>query len=304
MKVHAISTGRVKITRHGLSSPGRGPLRWARALLDREFTHWLPIYCWVIEHPEGLIVIDTGLSATVDTSGYLPPYRPFLKRAVQYDIRPDRQLGPQMRQRNLEPEEVRWVILTHLHPDHAGGLELFEEAEVLVSRAEWKQAAGWTGWMRGYPNGEWPDWLDPTLIEFDGPAFGPWDRADVVTERGDVRLVPTPGHSTGHLSAILEEPEQLLFFAGDAAFSQPLLVADHVDGFGPDPGAQHETHEKILHLAATEPTVFLPTHEWGARGRLNKRETIPPDLTAARPNVPLYIDMLSRQEEEIRQPMS
>jgi glyoxylase-like metal-dependent hydrolase (beta-lactamase superfamily II) len=303
MKIHAISTGRVRITRHGMVNADRGPLRWARTLLDREFTHWLPVYCWVIDHPEGLIVVDTGLSADIVESTYLPAYLPFVRHAVEYDIAPQRELAPQMRNRQLYPDQVRWVILTHLHPDHAGGLAAFPQAEVLVARTEWERATGWLGRMRGYRNDGWSDGLDPTLVDFEDGGVGAWEGSRVVTERGDLRLVPTPGHTPGHLSVILDEPDQTLFFAGDAAYSQPLLVGDHPDGFGPDLESQHATREAILHLAATEPTVFLPTHEWGARGRLNARETIPPDLTAARPNVPLYIDMMSEREKRLGRPV-
>ena len=54
MKVHVISTGTVKITRSW--QVGRGSsLRLAHTLLDRQFTTWLPINCYVIEHPEGLL---------------------------------------------------------------------------------------------------------------------------------------------------------------------------------------------------------------------------------------------------------
>ena len=61
MKIHAISTGKVKITQNWQVAREGDPLRLAHTLFDRRFTDWLPIFCYVIEHPEGLIVIDTGI---------------------------------------------------------------------------------------------------------------------------------------------------------------------------------------------------------------------------------------------------
>ena len=60
MNVQLISTGAVKISQNFRIGKGKGAMRLINALSDRRFSDWLPIYCTVIEHPEGLIVIDTG----------------------------------------------------------------------------------------------------------------------------------------------------------------------------------------------------------------------------------------------------
>jgi len=51
MQIHAISTGAVKITQSWRVGRGAGIRRLAHTLFDRQFTDWLPIYCYVIEHP-------------------------------------------------------------------------------------------------------------------------------------------------------------------------------------------------------------------------------------------------------------
>jgi hypothetical protein len=48
---------------------GPGPLRLVNTLLNRGWTDPLPIYCWLIEHPEGLIMVDTGETARVAEPG-------------------------------------------------------------------------------------------------------------------------------------------------------------------------------------------------------------------------------------------
>ena len=60
MKIHALSTGTVRIKRTMRYGRGPGPLRQVNTFLGREFTESLPIHVWVIEHPQGVIVVDTG----------------------------------------------------------------------------------------------------------------------------------------------------------------------------------------------------------------------------------------------------
>ena len=69
MKVHAISTGTVAVHERQREGSGPGPLRPVNTLLDRHWTDPLPIYVWVIEHPEGLIVVDTGETARIAEPG-------------------------------------------------------------------------------------------------------------------------------------------------------------------------------------------------------------------------------------------
>jgi glyoxylase-like metal-dependent hydrolase (beta-lactamase superfamily II) len=90
--------------------------------------------------------------------------------------------------------------------------------------------------------------------------------------------VSTSGHSAGHLSVILEEDDHILCFAGDASYSQELLLIDAIDGVGPNPAAQHWTHKQILQFASQTPLIYLPAHEWDAERRLNGRETVPVTL--------------------------
>lgn len=65
MRIHAIQTGTVAVKTHQLSGRGRGTLRPIITLLDTTWTEPVPIYAWVIEHTEGLIVVDTGETARV-----------------------------------------------------------------------------------------------------------------------------------------------------------------------------------------------------------------------------------------------
>ena len=274
MKVHAISTGTVTITRNWQVGKGQGLTRLVNTLLDRNFTEPLPIFCWVIEHQEGLIVVDTGIPANANDPILFPPHMALVQRAARFQITPEQEIGPQMQQRGLSPDDVRWVVLTHLHQDHEGGLQYFPHAEIMIARAEWQVAQGFAGRMGGYLNIRWPHWLAPTLIDFDPIPHGPFPGSYPVTSRGDVFVVPTPGHSVGHQSIVIVDGEHTLFIAGDTSYTQDLLLANQIDGIGSDPAAELDTHRRIMDYAASTNMIYLPSHEWDAERRLKERDVL------------------------------
>lgn len=275
MKVHAIQTGTVAIKKRQLAGAGRGVLRLLNTMLDPHWTSPLPIYAWLIEHPEGLIVVDTGETAQASRPGYFPAWNPYYPLSVREQVLPEQEIGPQLRARGFSPNDVRWVVLTHLHTDHAGGLAHFPHAEIVLSRAAYDGAAGLRGQLRGALPQHWPPWFAPTLLQFDNEPFGSFARSRRLTRAGDVLLLSTPGHSPGHLSVIVREPERTLFLAGDSSYSEQLMLQGKVDGVSADPAAARNTLRAIRQLTQTTPTVYLPSHDPEAAERLSARQITP-----------------------------
>ena len=275
MRVHAISTGTVRVTTRQRRGTGPGPLRPLMTMLDREYTEPLPIWAWAIEHPEGVVVVDTGETARVMQRGWFPRWHPYFHTAVRFDVRPGQEIGPALRERGIEPSDVRKVVLTHMHTDHSGGLEHFPGAEILVSTAEMGAASGTMGRLRGYLPNRWPSWFRPKIYEISGEAFGPFGASLPVTEAGDVRIVPTPGHTPGHVSVVLDEGDRVLFFAGDTSYDQALMVEGAIDGVCPDPEVARGTTALIQELVRSRPTVYLPGHDPDAEERLEQRSAAP-----------------------------
>jgi len=71
-----------------MESRGKGLARIAHMLFDDEWSDWLPIYAWAIEHDEGVIVVDTGETSRVHEQGYHPSWHPFYRRAVRFAVHP------------------------------------------------------------------------------------------------------------------------------------------------------------------------------------------------------------------------
>ena len=275
MKIHAIQTGTVRVKARQPVGRGRGSMRQVNILLDRTWTEWLPIYAWAIETDQGVIVVDTGETARTNEPGYFPRWHPYFRLAVRVDVTPEQEVGPQLLKLGIHSDDVRTVVLTHLHTDHAGGLHHFPSSEILVSDEELRLAKGFAGQLRGYLPNRWPDWFTPGSIAFAPERFGPFDRSHRLTSDGSVVIVPTPGHTPGHVSVIVVVGGLCYFLAGDATYTERALVEGRVDGVSPSEAVSLRTMQTVLRLAQERPTVYLPTHDPEAGNRLANAVTIP-----------------------------
>jgi hypothetical protein len=105
MRIHAIETGTVAITTKWREGVGHGRLRVVNTLFDREWTEPLPIYAFAIEHPEGVIVVDTGESSRVSEPGYFPRWQPFFRFVVRERVPREQEIGPQLERHGILPSE-------------------------------------------------------------------------------------------------------------------------------------------------------------------------------------------------------
>jgi N-acyl homoserine lactone hydrolase len=271
MRIHPIRTGDVAIKTRQREASGTGARRQLRMITDREWTDPLPIHAWAIEHPEGVIVVDTGETARATQPGYFPRWHPYYRLGLRLRVSPADEIGPRLRALGIEPADVRRVVLTHLHTDHAGGLHDFPAAEILVSPVELAHASGRRGLLRGYPNNRWPSWFAPREVAFTDGPFGTFAQSMALTEAGDVVAVPTPGHTPGHLSVVAVDEGVSLFLAGDASYAEDLMLRGAVDGVSPDEGAARASLARIRAYAEERPTVYLPTHDPESERRLAMR---------------------------------
>lgn len=270
--VHAIRTGRVRVRAKQIHGEGQGIGRLLRTFLDDCWSTWLPIYAWLIEHPEGAIVVDTGETSCTAQPGYFPRWHPYYRRGAQFDVAPDDEIGPQLVHQGLDPSDVRWVVMTHLHSDHAGGLHHFPNSEILIARQAYAAASGLLGRMRGFLPQRWPAWLQPTLFDLPPAPFGPFERSLPLTEAADVIIMPTPGHTPHHVSVVVRTEEATYFLAGDASYTEELMWDGRVDGIAPSEKQARDTLQRIRRLAEQEPLVYLPSHDPDAEYRLASQQ--------------------------------
>ncbi len=262
MRIHAIQTGDVQIkTRHVEARRGPRPARILDILADRNWAPRLPISCYAIEHPDGVIVVDTGESSHANDPGYQPWWHPFTRTSERRWVTPEEEAGPQLRALGVDPAGVRCVVMTHMHGDHAGGLSHFGNAEILMSAREAKMAMARDGPLNGYLNNHYPSGLEPRRLEFDKDPWGGFDASIPLTPDGSVRLIPTPGHTLGHLSVVVEQDDHLVLITGDACYSERALQRGIVDGVAQSARLHRDTTRRLRELCTRRSVVVVPTHD-------------------------------------------
>lgn len=202
-----------------------------------------PVYSVLVEHPEGLIMFDTGYD--LDHVNKVLPFE--LPEQTEEQTVP-----AQLKKCGFEPEQVDYVVNSHFHFDHVGGNRFLTNATTLVSKNELRHAKVPEPFERlGYSD-----------LSFDYPEV----RYEVIS--GDVQiadgvwLYETPGHTAGHYSLLVEmESDGSMIFAGDAAYTYENLEKEIIGGFHLDPTASVESIRRLKRLAKDRDATIYPSHE-------------------------------------------
>jgi N-acyl homoserine lactone hydrolase len=270
MEIIPIQTGTATIKPAQVRAKGHGAERIQNLFADPGWTA-VPILAWAIVHPEGVIVVDTGETPRAMEPGYYPAEHPYYQYALRVAVKPEEGIGVQLRARGIKESDVKTVLLTHLHTDHAGGLHDFPKSTIWVHGAEHANAQGEAGIAAGYLPHRMPAWFAPRVYEFSDGPFGPFTTSQKVTKAGDVRVVPTPGHTPGHASVVVVDGGTSYFIAGDATYLEATLLDEAVDGVSPDEDVALATIKSIRSYLRSTPTVYLPSHDERSAERLRAR---------------------------------
>lgn len=226
----------------------------------------IPIVAFLVEHPGfGPFLIDTGFHASVavDPKQNLGRINAFFFKDIE--MAQSDAVSHQLRARGIEPSSIGLVVMTHLHVDHASAIADFPQATFLLSRREWEAAVEPRGDTRGYVRRQFDHAFDYRLLDFDSPAadsFATFGRSFDVLGDGSVRLVYTPGHTSGHLSVILRLAGGEALVAGDAIYSMTTMRESHLPyNLADEHVFRRSLREIQLYAEQTPEAVIIPGHD-------------------------------------------
>jgi len=266
LDIYGIQTGSVKVKRsHRNASMGIPQI-----MIDPFWTPWLPIWTWVIRHPEGIVLVDTGENVRVNDKDYFAcdPINGWVNKSILgFQVEKEAEIQYQLNLLNIQPKDIRFLVLTHLHIDHVDGLQYFPDSQIFLSRSEHERPFGNVPCLL-------PSWFKPELITHSTGKLPHFSGAFPLTKQEDLWMVPTPGHTYGHQSLLLRGEKTDVLFAGDVAFSQQQLLAGKVAGINVDKKASRHSHKQIKAYAQERPLVFLPSHDPESGMRLQNLQAL------------------------------
>lgn len=177
----------------------------------------VPVSSYLVVHPQGRLLFDTGVHCQTLTD---PIGRMGEARASRIRIRS--QVGDdvvsQLARLGLQPDDITYVVNSHLHFDHCGGNEFFPHATILVQQPE-MDAARRPGGVESY---------SPSVIDFDHPLdYQLVNGEHDVFGDGKVILIPTYGHTPGHQSLLVRvSKDTQMVFTADACYTRENLDRD------------------------------------------------------------------------------
>ncbi|HEV8063534.1 MAG TPA: N-acyl homoserine lactonase family protein, partial [Acidimicrobiales bacterium] len=199
------------------------------------------------------VLVDTGMSRLHVGDPELTWRGTDLVDELVPVMRPEDSLLYRLAQLQVAPQDIDYVINTHLHFDHAGNNDLLGAARFFVQREQYEEAKD----NPGFPNQYWNlPHLSYELVD------GPTRLFDGVEVR------PSPGHCHGHQSIVLALPETgTVILCGDAIYCQDNLDHDAWDGQA-DPVVARESGLMLRRLADERDALMIYGHDPGQFGSL------------------------------------
>ena len=223
-RLYAMTCGWMTLPMKLVLEGGRGRIR-------------VPIPMFLIDHPEGKVVFDSGMSlaAQRDPEGYVRP----LGRSWELELGPGEGLAAGLETLEIDPAEVRYLVNSHLHFDHSGGNATLPNAPLVIQRPEWEHGRRVDPEQDpGYRPDEYDLGQDVIQVEGEHDLFG--DQSVV--------CVPTYGHTPGHQSLKVRLSSGEVVLTGDACYLRQSLEELVLPGFPHDREATLESLKVLRRL--------------------------------------------------------
>lgn len=225
---------------------------WSRSVRpDRKNRVRLALNCLLVRCASGLVLVDTGIGSRFSA-----------KVARLYRMEHEEDLVSSLARLDVRPEDIGYVINTHLHFDHCGGnttkagsacVPAFPNARYVVQRQEWHNASN-------------PD--QRTRSSYRSSDFKPLEEGGrVMFVDGDTEIVPgikvllTNGHTLGHQSVLITGPAGTAFYPGDVMPTAYHLKPHYLTAFDEYPVDLVSRKKELLDRAVQEEWLIIFEHD-------------------------------------------
>jgi len=171
---------------------------------------------FLIEHPRGLVLFDTGMAPEAWETDPRDIYGDMMD-LLQLDLPPENSLARQFAKYGFDFSDVTHVIVSHSHMDHTGGLYLFPQAEFFISEEDLRYAF-------------WPDkayqyfFRREDLERTRSFNWNPLTTDHDLFGDGSIQILRTPGHTEGELTLLVKLPSRSFILAGDSVHLQSSMT--------------------------------------------------------------------------------
>lgn len=271
IKIHVFHTGKVCVSPYLPFGGDKCGLIKASGLTTKKGNRlWLPVSAYLIEHPKGKILVDTGWSRSMSPNGVYDKKAqckslgsPFLYLINQGVVEPGAAVGEQLQKIGIEPKDLDFVLLTHLDCDHANGLDSVKDAKrILVSKDGLRCAEKLSAVTKIRFQKKW--WNDVKLETFDwNDTEGPFKKAFDLFGDGSVKMIDIPGHCDGLCAVKIKNKEgKFVLLFSDGGYSSKSWKEMVTSGICMDKAAQKKSLEWIREQSFSKDCVeSLANHD-------------------------------------------
>lgn len=205
----------------------------------------VPVPSYLIEHPRGLALFDSGLHPE---TGRDPVARLGAKAGLfDVELREHENIAARLHEIHVDPARVTHLINSHLHFDHTGGNALLPNATVVVQRREWEAGLDADSAAANfYDAHDYRTGQDVLPVDGEHDLFGD----------GSVVCLPTFGHTPGHQSLRLRLDGREIVLAADACYLRRTLEDLHLPPLMHDEGAMLRSLHALRELQRGGAQIF------------------------------------------------
>jgi glyoxylase-like metal-dependent hydrolase (beta-lactamase superfamily II) len=184
LKLYVFDCGEITVKDISLFSPG----------VDVGKSKKLANACYLIKHPQGNLLWETGLSDNLVSLN-----NGKMLADGMFHLKVDNTLSSQLRDLGIKTKDIDYVGLSHLHFDHTGNTNLFTNAKVLLQQKELDLAFTKKGAELYFDANSYNEVNKTNFIGLDG-------QMDVFND-GSVIILPAEGHTPGHQTLLVNLSE-------------------------------------------------------------------------------------------------